>query len=434
MTRFRSCGSRIVRPRAASRDRGHMMTAGPGGGLLPDELALSGGRIVSDGVESAGDILIRSGRIANVGRSGEFGSIPTIELNGLIVTPGMVDIHVHGAAGHEFVEYDHQIIDLITAELARHGVTSVLATLSSEPIDVIVEALQVLRARVGDRSGRGSRILGVHLEGPYLSQDQRGAHPADVVREPTGSEVELLLKQVGTLRMMTIAPEIDGAIEFIRTLAEAGVIISVGHSSAGPDVVRAAQAAGATHFTHLWSGMSNLARHGPWRHPGLIDVALASERMTAEIIADGRHLPAELMEIARRCFGDKLCLVSDAIMGAGLPEGTEFGSANARYRVQGGVAVVVGADSFAGATTLLDGAVRRVVKELGWGLPEVVRMVTETPARVIGEDHRLGRIAPGYSADLALWSSDLEICGSMIGGQWTSRPTGFASANSVVRM
>ncbi len=386
---------------------------------LPDGFVLRGANVVTDGLERARDVVVSGGLCTAVLEPGSADpSLPAVDLGGHRLIPGMIDLHVHGAAGHEFVELAPSVVDGILAELGRHGVTSVVATISSEPIGTIVDTLRTFANSARWTADDGARVLGVHLEGPYLAREQRGAHRAAVVRAPTSPEVDAILADVAALRMVTIAPELPGALDLIASLAGRGVVVSIGHSAATPADVAAAQAAGARHFTHLWSGMSNLTRVGPWRRPGLIDTALASTGMTAEVIADGKHLPAELLEIARSCFGLRLCLVSDAIMGAGLPAGTEFGPPELRCRVEDGVAVVIGADSFAGSTTLLDGSLRHVVADLGWGLAESVRMVTEVPARIIGEGHRLGRVAPGYAADYAVLDADLSVRATMRDGRW----------------
>ncbi|HEY8788278.1 MAG TPA: N-acetylglucosamine-6-phosphate deacetylase [Actinopolymorphaceae bacterium] len=386
---------------------------------LPRGFVLSGAIVASDGIERARDVVVHDGLCTDVVPPGSADpAIPTIDLHGLRLIPGMIDLHVHGATGHEFVELTPGVIDGILAELGRHGVTSALATISSEPIEIIVDTLRTFADPAGWASSDGARVLGVHLEGPYLAQEQRGAHRAAVVRAPTATEVGAILAETAALRMVTIAPELPRAIELVAALAARGVLVSIGHSAAAPAIVAAAQAAGARHFTHLWSGMSNLHRIGPWRRPGLIETALASTGMTAEVIADGKHLPAELLEIARACFGPGLCIVSDAIMGAGLPEGAEFGPPELRCRVEHGVAVVIGADSFAGSTTLLDGALRHVVTDLGWGLADSVRMVTEVPAQIIGEGDRLGRVAPGYTADFTILDDDLTVRATIRDGRW----------------
>jgi N-acetylglucosamine-6-phosphate deacetylase len=387
--------------------------------VTPDSFVLTGALVVCDGIEAALDVVVRDGVCTDVVEPGSaLRWLPTISLDGLQLLPGFVDIHVHGAAGHEFVEPAAGVTDGILAELAGHGVTSVLATISSEPLATIVEVLRRFADPTRRTSDEGARVLGVHLEGPYLSQDQRGAHRAAVVRAPSTAEVDAILAEVAALRLVTIAPELPGALGLVGALTARGVLVSIGHSAATPADVAAAQAAGARHFTHLWSGMSNLHRVGPWRRPGLVETALASTGMTAEVIADGKHLPAELLEIARACFGPRLCIVSDAIMGAGLPDGAEFGPSELRCRVENGVAVVIGSDSFAGSTTLLDGALRHVVNDLGWGLAESVRMLTEVPAEVIGEGHRIGRIAPGYTADFAVVDDDLTVRATMRDGRW----------------
>lgn len=387
--------------------------------ILSGDVVLAGSIVVSDGIEQARDILVSDGLCTGViAPGGADPSLPVVDLHGRRLIPGLIDLHVHGAGGHEFVELTPAVIDGTLAELGRHGVTSVVATISSEPIGTIVDTLRTFADPANWASDSGARVLGVHLEGPYLSQEQRGAHRAAVVRAPTAGEVDAILADASALRMVTIAPELPGAVDLVASLAGRGVLVSIGHSAATPANVAAAQAAGARHFTHLWSGMSNLARVGPWRVPGLIETALASTGMTAEVIADGKHLPAELLDIARACFGPRLCIVSDAIMGAGLPEGAEFGPPELRCRVEDGVAVVIGADSFAGSTTLLDGALRHVVIDLGWDLADSVRMVTEVPARIIGEDHRLGRVAPGYTADFAVLDDDLTVRATMRDGRW----------------
>ncbi len=380
---------------------------------------LTGATVVSDGLERRLDVVVRDGLCAEVLTPGSADpALPTVDLRGYRLTPGLIDLHIHGAAGHEFVEGTPPVVDSILAEIGRHGVTSVVATIASEPVDVLLAALRAFAAPADIGSRDGARVVGLHLEGPYLAHDQRGAHRAAVVRAPTSDEIDLVLAAGDPIRIVTLAPELPGAMELIRRLVARGVLVSIGHSSASPEVVAAAYAAGARHFTHLWSGMSTLRREGRWRRPGLVESALASSGMTAEVIADGKHLPPELLEIARACFGSELCLVSDAVMGAGLPEGSEFGPPELRCRVQDGVAIVIGADAFAGSTTLLDGAVRHVVGTLGWGFAETVRMVTEVPARIIGLDDRLGRVAPGFAADFAVFDADLAVRATMRDGRW----------------
>ncbi|MDA4893114.1 amidohydrolase family protein [Streptomyces sp. MS2A] len=366
-----------------------------GGGFVPADIRMRGGVVVAvtprmPGGPAAEDRIVHE-RVIDVG--------------GLRVTPGLVDVHVHGARGHAFADADADGLAEIDRHLLAEGVTSYVASLASAPADALDEALARLdgSAAVPD----GARRLGVHLEGPFLAEAQRGAHAAHALRAPTEDDRAVLSRWRGLIRMVTVAPEVAGVAALAAELAAAGVVVAVGHSDAPGAALAELQRAGATHITHLWSGQSALRRDGPWRVPGLVEASLASRGMTAEVIADGKHLPAPLLEIARRCLGADLVIVSDATAGAGMPEGYRYRLGDVRCEVRDGVGMVLGEDSFGGSTTLLPAMVRHLVLDLGWDAPQVFRMATENPARAVGVAQERGRIDVGCAADLVVWDDEL---------------------------
>ncbi|ACQ78855.1 N-acetylglucosamine-6-phosphate deacetylase [Beutenbergia cavernae DSM 12333] len=381
---------------------------------MPD-LLLRGARLArGDGALSPGDIRVRGERLVAVGDR-----LPTapgdvvVDVTGRVLSPGLVDLHVHGAGGHAFE--DPGAAERIARDLARVGVTSVQASLVSATTAELAERLAAFAPLVGPRPARAA-VLGVHLEGPFLAAGQRGAHAASVLRSPTDADRSLLGEHAGVVTMVTLAPEVDGVLDLVGPLAGAGTVVALGHSDATAAQVRAAQRAGATHVTHLWSGQSSVRREGPWRVPGMLEAALAATGMTAEVIADGRHLPPELLEIARRCLGPDLVVVSDATAGAGMPEGYRYRLGEIECVVADGVGMVDGAPSFGGSTTALPGMVRHLARDLGWPLGEVLRTVTSAPARVLGREGDIGVLAPGARADLVLWDEDVRVERVWVGG------------------
>ncbi|MDI7274633.1 MAG: amidohydrolase family protein, partial [Anaerolineae bacterium] len=228
-----------------------------------------------------------------------------------------------------------------------------------------------------------------------------------------------LLAYSDVVRMMSYAPELPGALELTRRLVELGIVPAGGHSAARDREVYAAVREGLRHAIHLWSGQSTTVREGPWRRPGLLEAALACDGLTGEIIADGKHLPPTLMVLAYRCKGpDRLCVVSDAVAGAGLPEGSRFRLAGNEYEVCDGVGMVPDRTAFAGSVTFLNRMVAILVDSVGVPLVEAVRMASLTPARIVGVADRKGSLEAGKDADLVLFEADLSPWRVMIGGRW----------------
>jgi N-acetylglucosamine-6-phosphate deacetylase len=378
--------------------------------VLPD-------RVADDRV-----LLTSGGRIEAICREGDVAvDVPRRDLAGAYLLPGLVDLHTHGALGRSFLDGDDDAFETILREQARRGVTSLLATTSTAPFPDILAALATTR-RWMDAGRPGARVLGAHVEGPYFAAAQSGAQDPAHLRNPDDGSVDALLAYADAIRLVSFAPELPGAEDLTRRLVALGIVAAAGHSSATDDVLERAQGWGLSHVIHLWSGQSTTVREGPWRRPGLLEASLASATLTGEMIADGKHLPPTLMALAWKCFGpDRLCLVSDATSGAGLPEGSAFTMGAMTYEVHDGVGMMPDRSAFAGSSTLLDGMLRVVVRQIGVPLFEAVRAASLTPARVIGVGHAKGSLAAGKDADLAVFAPDLTPLETLIAGRTVAR-------------
>jgi N-acetylglucosamine-6-phosphate deacetylase len=377
-------------------------------------------------------IVIEGDRIMGLTREGNVGSdCPRVDVAGRLVTPGLIDLHTHGALGHSFNEPATEAYEVITTENARRGVTALLATLSAASIPHLQDCLRFCRQWMAAPHA-GARVLGAYIEGPYLSQAQKGAQDAACIRMPDDGTADLWLEYRDVLRIMALAPELPGAEEFIGRLAGAGIIPAVGHSSARDSDVHAAMRVGLRHVTHLWSAQSATFHEGPWRRAGVVEAALASEGLTAEMICDNRHLPPTQMKLAYKCLGpDRLCAVSDAIGGAGLPEGARFHMGAMEYQVRDGVSMTLDGRSLAGSSTLLNEMLPVLTDVVGIPLVAAVRMVTLTPATILGLQGSIGSIAAGKDADLVVFNPDFSVWRTMIGGRRVYGPGSTVGAHSV---
>lgn len=362
-------------------------------------------------------VIVEEGRIIDVLRLAEVAStIPVRRFAEGVLTPGLVDIHVHGAGGSGFADGDSEAFTRALAAILDAGVTSVLPTLVSAPLPSLRAALEVVQRLPG--RGDLPRLPGVHLEGPYFSAAQSGAQDRAALRVPNDGSVDQLLEHRDVIRMMSFAPELDGAVDLTTRLVGEGIVAAAGHSDCTDEELLRCQRAGLSHIIHIYSGQSTTTRRGPWRQPGLLEASLASESLTVEMIADGRHLPATLMTLAHRAVGDRLCVVSDASPGAGLPDGSRYRMGDVEYVVHEGVGMTVDGLSFAGSTTLVNRMIP-VLLSLGIGLAAAIGMVTSIPARAARLDD-VGSIAPGMRADLVLFDEEFTPVDVALGGRWRS--------------
>jgi N-acetylglucosamine-6-phosphate deacetylase len=324
----------------------------------------------------------------------------TVDLGDATLVPGFVDLHVHGGAGGSHDDG----ADGIRAAVAlhrRHGTTRSVLSLVANPVPDLVRSLGAIReAMAGD-----PLILGAHLEGPFLSPHAAGAHAHEHLVDPTPARIDALLEAgEGVLRQVTLAPELDGALDAIRRLVDAGVVAAVGHTTCSGDVARSAFDAGATVLTHAFNAMPGIHH----REPGPIMAALADERVTLELILDGVHVAPAVAGLLFRAAPGRVALITDAMAAAG--------SADGRYRlgaldvdVRDGIARLAGADTIAGSTLTQDEALRVAVREVGLGLPEAVAALTAVPARALGLGERRGLLRAGSAADVVALTPDLAV-------------------------
>ena len=331
-----------------------------------------------------------------------------------LLTPGLIDVHTHGAGLRGFNEGTVDANETALAAYLAAGITTVLPSLSTAPLDEMLGALEALSA---PRPELSPRVPGVHLEGPYFSYEQRGAQNADALRVPSDGSIDRLLDYADLIKMISFAPELPGAVELTERLVGLGIIAAAGHSDGEDEDLWACQRAGLSHVIHIVSGQSTTIRKGPWRRPGMLEATLASEDLTVEMIGDGKHLPATLMRLAQRCLSGRLCLISDSTPGAGMPEGTEYKLGVREFVVEGGVGVTMDRTAFAGSTTLLSEMIPITVNMLGIDVAEVIAMATSVPAKAMRLPD-VGRIAEGCFADFVVFDDELKPRKVALAGRW----------------
>jgi N-acetylglucosamine-6-phosphate deacetylase len=335
----------------------------------------------------------------------------TIDFCEAILAPGFVDIHIHGGAGHDVMNDDSSGLAAMERLLAKHGVTSYFPTTVTAPVDQTCSALERLAAAI-ERPGDKSRPQpsGIHLEGPFISHLRRGVHPTADLLRPTIEMFDRFWQAArGHIRMMTIAPEPEGATEVIVEAARRGVCVSLGHSNADLDTARAGIAAGARHCTHGFNAMRPMDH----REPGIVGAMLTDPRLSADIIADGIHLDPVVVKLFLTAKGpDSSVLITDATAATGMPDG-RYRLGTFEVEVKNGRCMANG--KLAGSVLTMDRAVRNVMQFADWDLQQALRPASLNPARVAGLVGR-GKIEPGARADIVVLSFSGEVEATIVGG------------------
>jgi len=362
--------------------------------------------VLPTGIVSPGWVATAGGSITGAG-----GGTPPVSadshLAGTLV-PGYVDIHSHGGGGASFTTGDPDEARRVIATHAAHGTTSMMASLVTFRVDRLEGTVRALAPLV-----HAGELLGIHLEGPWLSPAHCGAHDPTLLRDPLPLDIDRLLEAGGgAIRMVTLAPELDGGLDAVRRLTSRGVIAALGHSDATYAVARQALDAGVSVGTHLFNAMRVLHH----REPGPILALVEDPRAVVELVADGIHLRREIVAWAARTAAGGFVLITDAMAAAGASDG-DYRLGPLEVQVRGGVARLAGSGAIAGSTLTMDRAVRFAVREAGVPFVDAVRAATATPARVLGRTD-LGAIEAGRRADLVLLDDELEVTRVMQRGAW----------------
>ena len=382
--------------------------------------------VLSDRLVHGASLEVEHGRIRFAGyRLDAHHSDSTIDLEGMYLAPGFVDLHVHGGDGADFMDGTAEAFRTVCRCHARHGTTSLTPTSTVATMPQYLRFLELCDELLGDVLG-GARIIGSHFYGPYFARPARGCHPDQEFLTPNPENAEAFTKLAAKMPLaITVAPEIESAEWLVRTYSARGVQFNAGHSFATFPQVEAAVRAGVRHVDHLFCAMSDRARLRqtqtfPMR-AGLMEATLYFDELTTEVIADGKHLSPELLRLAYKVKGpDRLALVTDSMRADDLPDGEYwFGAEGSGERVRklDGVGVTVEGTALASGVMGMDHAVRTMHRTAGVPLPEAVRMASLTPARILGVESEIGSLESGKRADLVVLDAELNVKQVYVGGE-----------------
>jgi N-acetylglucosamine-6-phosphate deacetylase len=380
------------------------------------KLAIFTKRIVTpETVVPQGVVLVEGKKILEVGGRFEVAFLEsefqTLHFERQTLVPGFIDVHIHGSGGRDVMEGSREAIEVVSKFLARHGTTAYLATtVTASPITTI-QAVETLGRLIPEETG-GARILGLHLEGPFISEAKRGVHPPEHIRPPSLRIFDELVKMSNDqVRLITLAPESPGGIEFIQHIRSKGIVVSLGHSNATCEVARRAIEAGATNATHTFNAMRDFNQ----REPGILGAVLTDSRVWTELIADGVHVDPTAIEMLVRCKGTrKIMLITDAISATGMPDG-DYQLSSLTVKVSQGVCRSP-EGALAGSTLSQDRALRNMIGWTRMPLEEAIYMLTVNPAQAVGVGASKGWVLPGYDADLVLLNDDLSVHATLCEG------------------
>ncbi|MGJ7031842.1 N-acetylglucosamine-6-phosphate deacetylase [Niabella hirudinis] len=368
-----------------------------------------------------GTLIASEGRIVYIGQQNrELEDALEIDAQGAYLAPGFIDLHVHGGGGHDFMDATGEAFLKIAATHAQYGTTALYpTTLTAEKSDLL-KTLDVFES-VQKQDNYGAQLMGMHLEGPYFAMNQRGAQDPRYIRNPDPEEYKEVIAYSRSIRRWSAAPELDGALELGHYLRSKNILPAIAHTDAVYEEVVKAFEGGYTLATHFYSGMSGVSRKNGYRYAGVIESGYLIDAMDVEVIADGIHLPAPLLKLIVKIKGaDRIALITDAMRAAGMPEGESMlgdRENGLKVMVDKGVAWLPDRSAFAGSVATASRLVRNMIDLAEVPLADAVRMITATPARIMGIDQQKGALVPGKDADLVLFDENINISKTIIGGR-----------------
>lgn len=377
--------------------------------------------ITPEGLLPSGELYIVDGKIEAVGyglpiRSG----VTRIDAQGQYISPGFIDLHVHGGGGADFMDGSVDSFLKVAQTHARHGTTALSPTTLTSHVSGLLDILDTYKEAC-KQNVDGASFIGMHLEGPYFSVEQRGAQDPRFIRDPDPAEYEMILDYSEDIVRWSAAPELPGALEFGRYVRKKGKMVALAHTNATFEQAIEAFEAGYTLATHFYSAMSGITRKNALRYGGVIEAGYYLDDMDVEIIADGVHVPASLLKLIYKIKGsDRIALVTDAMRAAGTDvKQSILGNMATGLQViiEDGVAKIPDRSAFAGSIATADRLIRTATFQADIPLLDSVKMMTATPARIASIDHRKGSLKPGLDADVVLFDKDINVSLTMVGGK-----------------
>ncbi|MEJ5961865.1 N-acetylglucosamine-6-phosphate deacetylase [Pedobacter immunditicola] len=368
-----------------------------------------------------GTILVDGGKILEVAHGDiDAPHAKTIDAKGQYISPGFMDIHVHGGGGYDFMDNSVEAFLKIAETHAKYGTTSMLPTTLTSEKEVLFKTLECYE-EANKINHKGAQFLGIHLEGPYFALSQRGAQDPRYIRNPDPVEYEDILSRTSAIKRWSAAPELKGALLFSRRLREKGILVALAHTDAIYEEVLEGYENGYTLATHLYSAMSGVTRKNAFRYAGAVEAAFIIDKMDVEIIADGIHLPEPLLKLVYKIKGPgRTALVTDAMRAAGMPPGDSIlgnRESGLKVIVEDGVAKLPDRSAFAGSVATADRLIRTMIDMAGVPLMEAVEMMSSTPARIMGLTDTKGSLVAGKDADILIFDNQINIKTTIVKGE-----------------
>ena len=364
------------------------------------------GRILTpQGWLEGGSVIVEDGKIAEVSNNNfAIEGAEIIDAKGCDIVPGGIEMHVHGGGGRDFMEGDEEAFRVAIDAHMQYGTTSIFPTLSSSTVPMIEKACETCTKLMAEPD---SPVLGLHLEGPYFNPKQAGAQIPEWIKAPVKEEYEYLLEKWPCLKRWDEAPELEGSHEFIKCCCKHGVLPSIGHTRAKYEEVAAANELGMTHATHFYNAMPVVYKNREFKETGTVESIFALENMTVEMIADGIHVPPVMLRMIYQIKGvERTALITDALACAASKDDTAF---DPRVVLEDGVCKLADRSALAGSIATMDRLVRTCVQQAGIPMEDACRMISETPAKIMGVYDRKGSLEKGKDADIIFFDKDQEL-------------------------
>lgn len=379
--------------------------------------------ILPEEMEENGYVVFENGIITQIGKGSYVGQNPSdivYDAKQNYVSPGFIDMHTHGAGGYDFMDNTVESYLGIARKHAEHGTTSLVPTTLTSTMDELIKTFDIYE-QAKKENIKGAAFLGVHLEGPYFSYNQRGAQDPKYLRNPEPEEYNEILRRSNNIIRWSIAPELKGALELGDVLKSKGILASIGHSDASYDKVIEAHKHGYNHITHLYSCMSTITRKHAYRYAGVLEAAYMIDDMSVEIIADGIHVPQALLQYVCKFKPHNLiALCTDSMRAAGMPDGIyNIGSlANGQKVIkEDGIAKLLDRSAFAGSVATSDLLVRTMIKLAGLSVHDAVQMMSHNPSRILGVDNKKGSLTVGKDADIIIFDKNIDVQKTFVNGK-----------------